>query len=165
MPVPAGGSAIFKTSITPISTGTRNIMMVVYPLFDEKGAYIDENEAEPYTHQYVNYQVQSETQIGISKDQESKLKKLLILVVGLVGLIYGGGVFANQLVGGQSTYTLISDNAPYLLALQAPFVYAYFYIQNKSRLIKGEMENILEQINAMDNLAKEMNTKLFYLIL
>lgn len=163
MPVPAGGSAVFKTSVTPLSAGTRNIMVVAYPLFDENDDYIDENSAEPFTHQYINYIVQSETQIGISKDQQSKLKKLLILVMGLVALIYGGGVFTQQLfggVGGQSTYTLISNNAPYLLALQAPFVYAYFYLQNKSTVIKGEMESILEQINAMDNLAKEMNTEL-----
>ena len=160
MPVPPGGRAVFKTSITPRDTGTRNIMAVVYPLFDENGGYIDENAAEPYTHQYVNYQVQSETQIGLSKDQESKLKKLLVLVGGLLVIIYGGGVFAQQVVGGQSTYTLLSNNTPYLLALQVPFVWAYFYIQNKSKLIKGEMESIIEQINAMDNLAKDMNDKL-----
>ena len=160
MPVPSGGSAIFKTSITPIATGNRNLMVVAYPLFDEKDQYIDENSAEPFTHQFVNYQVQSETQIGISKDQQSKLKKLLLLVVGILALVYSGGLLSNQLIGGQSTGSLLANNAPYLLALQAPFVYAYFYLQNKSTLIKGEMESIIEQIDAMDNLAKEMNDKL-----
>lgn len=162
MPVPPGGTAIFKTSITPIATGNRNLMVVAYPLFDEKDQYIDENEAEPFTHQFVNYQVQSETQIGISKDQQSKLKKLLVLVGGILALIYSGGILSNQFigVGGQSTGSLLANNAPYLLALQIPFIWVYFYLQNKSSLIKGEMESILEQIDAMDNLAKEMNDKL-----
>ena len=160
MPVPPGQSAIFKTSITPISTGTRNIMVVVYPLFDDKGQYIDENSAEPYTNQSVNYKVQSETQIGISKDQQSTLKKLLVLVVGIGAIVFGGGQLAQQLLGNANLYALVRDNAPFLLALQGPFVYAFFYIQNKSKVIKGEMDSLIEQINAMDNLAKEMNSKL-----
>jgi hypothetical protein len=160
MPVPPGGSAIFKTSITPISTGLRNVMVVVYPLFDEAGNYIDENAAEPYTNQYVNFKVQSETQLGISKDQESKLKKLLMVVGGLLAVIYSGGVFAEQFLGSQDVFNLLKDNAPFLLALQAPFVYAYFYVQNKSKLLKDELESIIETVNQMDNLAKEMNSKL-----
>ena len=160
MPVPPGGSALFKTSITPIQTGTRNLMVVVYPLFDENGQYIDENSAEPYTNQYVNYQVQSETQIGISKDQQSTLKKLIAIAGVVAAIVFGGGAFAQQLLGDVNLYNLVRDNAPFLLALQGPFVYAYFYIQNKSKLIKGEMDSLIEQINAMDDLAKSMNQKL-----
>ena len=71
--------ATFKAVVTPIDTGVRDILAIAYPLFDSKGNYIDEDEAEPIGNQRLTYPVVAAGQMGLSKEQGDKLKKLGIV--------------------------------------------------------------------------------------
>lgn len=157
--IPPGGDSQFKTSITPIAMGSRDILAITSPLYDEKGNYLDRYEVEPFAHQRISYQVQPETSIGISKEQEAKLKKLLIVVLAVVALVFGSGALLSDFLGASVT-TLVQDNLPYLLALQAPFVYAYFYLQNQFKSAQMDIEDLLEQLSATTQLSNDINKKL-----
>ncbi len=154
--VPSGGKGTFKAAVTPIATGTRDILAVTYPLYDTKGNYIDPDEAEPYSNQHLGYDVMPETQLGLTKDQTSTLKKLGIIAVALGAIIYA----ASRYIGGETVeeaFSLIRDNAPYLLAMQAPFVYAYFYFQNKFQTSQFDIMNILDQLSSSQAVMEEMD--------
>lgn len=155
--IPPGGTSSFKCVITPIDVGTRDLLAIAYPLFDKEGNYIDSNEAEPYSHQRISYEVMTATQLGITQEQQSKLKKLGVVVLALASLVYGSSFFLQGFFDDISTMDLIRDNAPYLLALQAPFVYAYFYFQNKFKTMNFDAQSLLDKLSASQGLANDLD--------
>ncbi|OLS28618.1 MAG: hypothetical protein HeimC2_05630 [Candidatus Heimdallarchaeota archaeon LC_2] len=118
----------FKIAVTPLHQNTSDILAVVYPFFDEEENLLDFDEAEPIARQDINFVTSAQTSLGITQSQQQKLFK-----IGGAGAIIGIGVsFLNQLFPDYPEIgELIKENGPYLALLQAPFLYVYFYYQNK----------------------------------
>lgn len=123
----------FKIAVTPLRKEKQDILALVYPLFDKDGEYVDFNEAEPFERQEISYEVVGQTSLGVTKKQADTLKKF----GGFGGMITGALLIVNQYVNIPDFEQLIRDNAPYLAAMQAPFVYAYFTVSNRLKQMAG----------------------------
>ncbi|MCY3412904.1 MAG: hypothetical protein INQ03_14800 [Candidatus Heimdallarchaeota archaeon] len=120
-------TAQFKIAVTPLKKEKQDVLALVYPLFDENNKYIDFNEAEPINKQEISYEVVGQTALGVTQKQADMLKK----VGGLGGVLTGALYAVNEYIGIPNFETVVRDTAPYLAAMQAPFIYAYFNISNR----------------------------------
>ncbi len=130
----------FKIAVTPSKQEPREILLLAYPFFDEEGREIDFNEAEPYSTQEIEFQVQPQTMLGITKDQKNALMRF-----GGVGAVITAALsFAQSFLGDSADVSdlieTVKANAPYLAGLQAPFAYVYFYVKNK--YLSGNSVNV-----------------------
>lgn len=118
----------FKIAVTPIAKNTSDTLAIAYPFFDNDGKLLDFEESEPVATQEINYVTYSQTKMGMTQDQQKR-----VFQVAGVGAAFGILVtFIQQLFPDYPQIAeLIKQSGPYLAALQAPFIYGYFYVQNK----------------------------------
>jgi hypothetical protein len=122
-----GEVGIFKLGITPMQKGIHDILVVLYPLFDHSGEYINLDLTQPVTYQNIEYKVLGETIIGITKTQAKTLKHLL----GWGSLIASTLSIANQYFDIQELLIQWRETIPWLVTLQVPFVYLYYLFSNR----------------------------------
>ncbi len=143
--------------IVPSGIGKRSVLCLAYPLFDENGQLMSRKEAEPYSHQRIDFSVVPRSQFGLTIEQQARLKKLLILVGVIASIIYGSDVILRQYITDLSLIQFLRENFAFLLALQAPFVYAYFFVRNRFKIDFLDVDKLLEQISASDTLATNLD--------
>lgn len=122
----SGEVAQFKIVMTVDQGDSREILALAYPLFDAKERYLSFEETEPLAKQEVVFEATAQSSLGVSKQQEQRLKTIGIVVTGFTGVI---AVFGEILQIG-NTLDFIIDNAPTILGLQVPFLAAYYRISS-----------------------------------
>ena len=123
-----------KIVVTPTGKDGRKILALASPLFDENEEYLDAQETEPYGKQELEFIVQGESSLGVTKDQENTIKKL-----GAGGVLIGGAItIVNQFLNLGDLSTILTEQGPLLAGAQTPFVYTYFKLQNKFEKIKQD---------------------------
>ncbi|MHA2503092.1 MAG: hypothetical protein ACXAE3_09490 [Candidatus Kariarchaeaceae archaeon] len=125
-----GKQTDFKIAVTPLKKEYQDILAISYPLFDQDRNYIDANVAEPFAEQEIQYEVQGQTSLGITKNQQDQLKKGL----GASGFLAIAYTFAGQLISLPDFNQFLAENGVLFSALQAPFLYTYFYFSNKFKV-------------------------------
>ncbi len=123
-----------KIVVTPTGKDGRKILALASPLFDENEEYLDAQETEPYGKQELEFIVQGESSLGVTKDQENTIKKL-----GAGGVLIGSAItIVNQFLNLGDLSTILTEQGPLLAGAQTPFVYTYFKLQNKFEKIKQD---------------------------
>ena len=123
-----------KIVITPTGKDGNKVLALASPLFDENEEYLDPYETEPYGKQEIEFMVQGESSLGVTKEQEGTLKKL-----GAGSVFIGGAItIVGQILNLGDLNTIIAQQGPLLAGIQAPFVYAYFNFANRFEKIKQE---------------------------
>jgi hypothetical protein len=122
-----GTETEFKIAVTPLKKEFQELLAISYPLFDQDHKYIDSEEAEPFAEQEIQYEVQGQTSLGITKDQQNKLKTG-VGAGGFLAIVY---TFVGQFVPLPDFGEFLAENGVVFTAIQAPFLYAYFYFSNR----------------------------------
>ncbi len=122
----SGEIAQFKIVMTAVQGASREVLALAYPLFDAKERYLPFEETEPIARQEIFFEATGQSALGVSKDQEKKLKTIGIIVTGFTGIITAFG----QIFQIGSAVDFIADNASTILGLQVPFLAAYYRISS-----------------------------------
>ena len=122
----SGEIAQFKIVMTVDQGDSREVLALAYPLFDAKERYLPFEETEPIAKQEIFFEATAQSALGVSKQQEQRLKGIGVIVTGFTGVI---AVFGEILQIG-SAVDFIVDNAPTILGLQVPFLAAYYRISS-----------------------------------
>ncbi len=119
--------AMVKVNIIPTYIGLTELLLIVSPLYDKNGNYLDKNEVEPIFTQRVDYVTLSETIFGMTEEQFDTLKK-----IAAFGTILAGGLLTiSNYIGIEDVILTFRDSIPILSIIQIPFIYAYFNFSNR----------------------------------
>ncbi len=159
--VAQGKQGTFRASVTPVDLGKREILAIAYPLYDENGMYIPLDVAEPLSNQRIHYQVKSSDELlGMNKQKRENLLKIGSFLVLLVSTLFASNSIINAIFGEIDIENFIQRMAPYIIAIQVPFIYAYVHVKTRIQHRLDQLNYYLEKDSISNTVIKEYE-KLF----
>ncbi len=121
-----GELAQVKIVLTADMGDSQNILALAYPFFDKNKKLIPFEEAEPLAKQEIDFKITPPGTMGMSKEQEKKVKTVGAMVTGFAGIL----TVLGQVLQIGNTFDFIINNAPTILALQVPLMAGYFRVSS-----------------------------------
>ena len=115
-----------KIVLTEDMGDSQNILALAYPFFDKNKKLIPFEEAEPLAKQEIDFKITPPGTMGMSKEQEKKVKTVGAMVTGFAGIL----TVLGQVLQIGNTFDFIINNAPTILALQVPLMAGYFRVSS-----------------------------------
>lgn len=120
-------TAKLRISITPEQTGSRELLILASPLFDKNNKYIENSQTILF--QKINFISLGETALGLTEDQYERIKQIAQYGVIASASIISVADILN--LGVKNILSTLRDLLPYLIILQLPFIYTFYFLRNK----------------------------------